>query len=159
MTKEPGFEIRWLPMELDESEKTPPNQDWNTDDPLFAEPNLNDPAENCFAAKQMKWAQERLAHSEPRSFDADFLSGVLLATLRRDGQVTNETLSGVHRLDDGALVSVWFLSGYLSTRLLWGRVDFSSLRFTPELLESVMAAMRLKYDSAGHHFIVADPET
>ena len=124
-----------------------PGQDGNFDDPALAELHLDDPAEHCFAAKQLKWAQERLVHSTPGSFDADFLSGIILATLRRDGKATTEKLSGIHPLDDGALVSVWFVSGYLSTKLLWGRTDFSSLRFTPELLESIVSAMRLKYDA------------
>lgn len=147
MTKEPELEIHWIPMELNELEKMPPSQDWNADDSAFAELNVEDRAKKFFAAKQLKWAQDRLAHSAPGSFDADFLSGVILATQRRDCDVTNEALSGIHQLDDGALVSMWFISGYLSTRLLWDQMDFSSLRFTPEFLESVMAAMRLKYDA------------
>jgi hypothetical protein len=147
MNEQPEFEIRWVPLELEESEKMRPGQDRNPADPALAELKLDDPAERCFAAKQLKWAQERLAHSTPGSFDADFVSGIILATLRRDGNATTEALSGIHSLDDGALVSAWFVSGYLSTKALWGRIDFSRLRFTPEFLESIMAAMRLKYDA------------
>ena len=147
MTEQPEFDIRWMPVDLEELERLPPGQDCDNDDPALAEPNPDDPAESSFAAQQLKWAQERLVHSAPGSFDADFLSGIILATLPRDGEVMYEALSGIYPLDEGALMSAWFLSGYLSTKLLWGRMDFSSLRFTPELLESVVAAMRLKYDA------------
>lgn len=147
MTEQPEFEIRWVPLELEESEEMLSGQDGNLDDPALAELRLDDPAEHCFAAKQLKWTQERLAHTTPGSFDADFLSGIILATLRRDGKATTESLSGIHPLDDGVLVSAWFASGYISTKAVWGRIDFSRLRFTPEFLESIMAAMRLKYDA------------
>jgi hypothetical protein len=147
MTEQPEFGIRWMPVDLEELERLPPGQDCDSDDPALAEPNPDDPAESSFAAQQLTWAQERLVHSAPGSFDADFLSGIILATLPRDGEVMYEALSGIRPLDEGALISAWFVSGYLSTKLLWGRTDFSSLRFTPELLESVVAAMRLKYDA------------
>ena len=147
MTEQPEFDIRWMPVDLEESEKLPPGQDWDNDDPALAEPNPDDPDESSFAAQQLKWAQDRLLQCAPGSFDADFLSGIILATLPRDGEVMYEALSGIYPLDEGALMSAWFLSGYLSTKLLWGRTDFSSLRFTPELLESIVSAMRLKYDA------------
>src|ERR1019366_9751068 len=141
MNEQPEFEIHWMPMELEELQKIPPNQDWNTVEFVTADLNLDDPVEVCFAAEQNKWAQERLAHSVSESFDAHFLSGVILATSRLDGNDENETPSGIHGMDDdGVLVSKWFVSGYISARLLWGRVGSSGLRFIPELAERIMAA-------------------
>ena len=87
----------------------------------------------------------RLAQVPCGSFDAEFLSGIIVAT-PDCGIQRREILSRICTGEgDDIVVSSWFASAYVSTKMLFNQCDFSSLRFTADLGDEVVAVMREKY--------------
>ena len=103
------------------------------------------PGKTRYAQEHLQWAMLRLAQAPCGSFDAEFLSGVIVATPDCDVQ-RREFLSRIRAGEgDDIVVSNWFVSGYVSTKMLFNQCDFSRLRFTAELGDEVVAVMKEKY--------------
>jgi len=145
MSQLPEIESQWLPIRVEgfqnKSLIREPQIDELSNDQVW-----NDgPDKTRYAKEQLRWAIIRLTHATPGGFDAEFLSGIIAAT--PDGGIEQGEILGKIGTGEGdeVVVSKWFVSGYVSTKMLFKQCDFSRLRFTADLGDESVAVIREKY--------------
>ena len=145
MSEIPEINVQWISFVDEELEVNTLRRASIIDENPDVEKENDGPEKDFYVKKQLHWAKLRRAQATPGSFDADFLSGIIAASL--DNVVERrEILSGFCTGDgDDIVASNWFVSGYVSTKALFNLGDFSRLRFTADVGDEITAVMREKY--------------